>query len=86
MEKVKLTKIGNSQGFRISKRIMEKAKLKLNDEKEVFVNESNEIVIRSTKKPREGWEEQLIKAGSLDDHEKLIPDFFEDENFEDWTW
>lgn len=84
MEKVKLTKIGNSQGFRISKRIMEKAQLKINDEKEVFVNEKNEIVIRSSKKPREGWEEQIRKIGS--DNSIGIKDIFEDENFDDWTW
>lgn len=86
MEKIKLTKIGNSQGFRISKKIMEKAHLSMNDEKELILNDSGELVIRNIKKAREGWRDQFINAGSLQDNQLLIPDVFEDETFDDWTW
>lgn len=86
MEKIKLTKIGNSQGFRISKKIMEKAQLHLNQEKELIVSDSGELIIRSIKKPREGWESQFTNEGSLQDNKLLIPDVFEEENFNEWTW
>lgn len=86
IEKTKLTKIGNSQGLRLTKSLVDKVEWGLNEEREVLLNEEGDIVIRKKRKPREGWEEQFIRAGSVEDHELLIPDFFKDEDLSDWEW
>lgn len=36
--------------------------------------------------PRQGWEEAAKRAHKNGDDQLLIPDVFEDEKFEDWTW
>jgi len=39
------------------------------------------------KNPRANWEEKFNNAKSLHQrNKKLLPDVFEDENFEEWTW
>ena len=35
---------------------------------------------------RQGWAEAAKRAHENGDDELLIPDVFEDEKFEDWTW
>lgn len=42
------------------------------------------IVIKA--QPRQGWAEAAKRAHENGDDELLIPDVFEDEKFEDWTW
>lgn len=36
--------------------------------------------------PRQGWEEDAKRLHAEGGDELLIPDVFEDETFEDWTW
>lgn len=56
---VKLTKVGNSQGFVIPKTAL----IMINGDKEftleVFING---LVIKPKKKPREGWEESFRES------------------------
>lgn len=52
--RARIVKIGNSQGIRIPKIILEQAHL--NDEVELKVQE-NELVIHSPRKTRAGWAE-----------------------------
>jgi len=80
---VKVRKIGNSAGILLSKSMMEQCSIK--DEVNITVK-NNIITIEPVVKPREGWEEQFLNAGSLNDTtmlaEQAVNDFDEDE----WTW
>lgn len=45
------------------------------------------IVIRSNKKnPRDGWEQQFLEAGSLDDTENLLEEIPTEFDEKEWTW
>jgi antitoxin MazE len=76
--------IGNSKGIIIPSKL-----LKIAGFKSIVNLEINEgkLVISPSKKVREGWEE-LIKM-EIDKNgqpNSLIPDFFDDEQENDWKW
>lgn len=52
----RIVKIGNSQGIRIPKAILDQ--LNFNDEIELSV-EQDRLIICAAKRPRQGWEEQF---------------------------
>ena len=79
--KTPVIKIGNSRGLRLSKEILERYGIK--DSVDVIL-EDGHIVIKPIVEPRSGWEEAFRAAGH-DDEGLLIPDVFEDENFEEWS-
>jgi len=54
--KTNIIRIGNSQGVRIPKVLLEQSRLGREVELEV---EDEKIVIRPVTRPRQGWEEQL---------------------------
>ena len=63
--KARIEQIGNSQGIRMPKLLLERSKLAEEVELEV---EDNQITIRSLKQPREDWETAFrIMAGRGDD-------------------
>ncbi len=81
---VKVRKIGNSAGILLSKSIMEQCHIK--DEVSIEVRE-NSIVIQPVKsKPREGWEQQFLNAGSLSVDEDLMGGAINSFDAEEWTW
>jgi antitoxin MazE len=81
-----LIRIGNSQGVRIPKAIIEQAQL---DEKELtFKVIEKGLLIQPVKKPREGWKEQFESALHSQesdgiDNEWLDAPLVDDE---DWEW
>lgn len=81
-----LIRIGNSQGVRIPKAIIEQAKL---DEKELEFKVLDEgLLIKPVRKNRQGWQKQFeknIKNGKKDelDQEWLDASLIEDET---WEW
>jgi len=84
--KTQIVKIGNSQGIRIPKIMIEESRLG----KEVeLIAEHEQIIIRSIKKLRSGWEE-FFKAMSeqgddqLIDRDALASQSSWDEN--EWKW
>ncbi len=84
--KARIIQIGNSQGVRIPKVLLEQSGL--NDEVELKV-QNQEIVIRSLKKTRQGWADafkKMSKAGDdeLLDEETLSSQSNWDEN--EWSW
>lgn len=81
---VKVRKIGNSTGIILSKSILEQCAIK--DEVSIEVKDETIIIQSIKKKPREGWAEQFITAGSLTDYANLIPSFESDFDKEEWTW
>jgi len=52
--KARIVKIGNSQGVRIPKLLLERSKL---DEEVELEAMDNQIIIRSARQPRQGWED-----------------------------
>lgn len=81
--KTNLVAIGNSRGIRIPKSVIEQTGLK--DEVEIDVRGS-ELVIRSARKPREGWDE-LCRELAARGEDKLLdaetPTVWDET---EWTW
>lgn len=81
----KIIKIGNSKGIIIPSQFLKLIGLK---DKVAIEIENDRMIISATKsKPRDGWEEMLAKdVEKYGQPERLIPDFFEDEENADWKW
>ncbi len=76
---VNIVPIGNSKGLRLSKSLIEKYQLR--DRVEIIEQEDG-IIIRPYRSPRAGWAEAFKKMHENGDDKLLIPDLFEDEEFE----
>ena len=81
---IKVRKIGNSVGVLLPKAVLEQCAIK--DEITLEVWDNSVIILPVEKKPRQGWEEQFIKAGSLTDSENLMGEFDDSFDEKDWTW
>ena len=81
--KSKIISIGNSKGIIIPSSFMKD--LGLTDAVEMEVVE-NTLVIRPVSSARKGWEQQIAVVAKSDKSKDRLPDFFKDENMEDWTW
>ncbi len=83
--KTRIVKIGNSQGIRIPKLLLERSNLTEEVELEA---QDNQITIRSLRRPRQDWEEAFrAMAESGDDallDENLLPQTQWDEA--EWQW
>jgi antitoxin MazE len=83
--RTRIVKIGNSQGVRIPKLLLERSNLAEEVELEA---EDDRIIIRSTREPRHGWEgafRQMAERGDdalLDDGPPAQTRWDEDE----WQW
>lgn len=78
-------KIGNSQGIRIPKVLLERSRLA--EEVEVEA-EDNRIIIRSTKQPRQDWENAFRAMAereddALLDNNLLTPTRWDED---EWQW
>ena len=78
---VSIIKIGNSKGFRISKTLLEKYKIK---DKVELILEKGQIIIKPLSRPRKGWEKAFKEMAEKGDDRLLINDVFDDENLEEW--
>ncbi len=85
--KIKIIKIGNSQGIRIPKSILEQTGL--NNEVELEV-EKDSIVIRPiTKNPRQGWDKAFIEMARNKDDQLLDQKYLSTQSnwvTEEWDW
>jgi antitoxin MazE len=81
--RAKIIRIGNSQGIRIPKVLLDQARL--GNEVELEVDENN-IVIRPAAHPRQGWDEKFrLMADGGDD--AMLDDGTETKWDEDeWEW
>ncbi len=81
-----LIKIGNSQGVRIPKAIIEQAHLE-NKELEFKIT-GNGLLIHPIKKPREGWKELFDKGLEFQKLDKTDQEWLDADlsNDEDWEW
>src|SRR5205823_8659137 len=66
--RARIVKIGNSQGIRIPKIVLEQTRLK--DEVELRVQD-HEIIITTPQKPRAGWQAAFIEMANQED-DKLL--------------
>lgn len=81
--KTRLVRIGNSRGVRIPKPLLEQAGL--GEDIEIAV-ERNQLVIRSSRHPREGWDEQFRAMAAAGDDKLLdapTPTKFDEI---EWEW
>ena len=81
--KTRLVAIGNSQGVRIPKAIVEQCGL--SGEVEMTVH-GKSVVISASRAPREGWDEAFAAMAAAGDDEPLLPDHLSEEADDEWTW
>ncbi len=83
-----LTKIGNSQGIRIPKPLIQQAHLE-NVSLELEVLENGLLIKPVNKTSRDTWEENIekvmLKNEGLQD-EAILEDFLNDNDLEDFEW
>lgn len=81
--KANLVAIGNSRGVRIPKALLEQTGL--TDKVELEVR-GKQLVIRSARKPREGWEAAFREMAARGDDELLDPETMSEWDETEWTW
>lgn len=83
--KTRLVKIGNSQGIRIPKVLLDQVGLKNDIELEV---QGDQLVLRAARRPRDGWDEQFRQMAECDDDELLDKNVRSGSSWdaEEWTW
>jgi antitoxin MazE len=82
--RARVIKIGNSQGLRIPKPILEQTGIR--DDVEIEV-EKDQIIIRPVKNVREGWDAAFKKMSENGDDEPIIDDTISHSWDEDkWQW
>jgi len=82
--RARVIKIGNSQGLRIPKPILEQTGIL--DDVEIEV-EKNQIIIRPVTKVREGWDEMFKNMGEKGDDEPIFAENFSHSwDEEEWQW
>lgn len=83
--KIQLIKIGNSQGIRIPKSLVEQCNLK--GELSIEVKE-NELVIKAEEDQRKGWDEAFKKANSINEDSLIDGDGMNlsDWDEKEWKW
>ena len=85
--KTRIIKIGNSQGARIPKPLLEQASLGVEVEVELEVRDSR-IVIRSAERPRQGWDGAFARMAEHSDDDMLDDDAPGRTRWdqEEWEW
>ena len=82
--KTRLVKIGNSQGVRIPKLVLDQLNLPLDLELEV---QDDHLIVRPSSRPREEWAEQFRQMAERRDDRLLDPDLTLTEwEATEWQW
>lgn len=82
--RARIIQIGNSQGIRIPKPLLERSGLSGEVELEVS---DNQIIIRAPKNPRAGWDEAFREMHARGDDELLDGDHSTSSwDEEEWVW
>ncbi len=74
---VKIIRMGNSKGLRLSKTILDKYDIK---DKVELVLEKDYLILKAVSNPREGWDKDFKKMHQLGDDRLLVDDVFDDEH------
>jgi antitoxin MazE len=84
MIKTKLIRIGNSQGIRIPRAIVEQTGLQGELELEV---RRRQLLVRPASRPREGWEDQFRRMADRGDDRPLWPEAaLSSFDEKEWEW
>ena len=80
-----IVRIGNSQGIRIPKVIIEQCHLGTDVELEI---ENKRLIIRSASQPRQGWEEKFQGMAALGDDSFLDGELTNQSEWDEkeWQW
>jgi antitoxin MazE len=82
--RARVIKIGNSQGLRIPKSVLDQTGI--TDDVEIEV-EKNQIIIRPVKNVREGWDAAFKIMGEKGDDKPIIDDSVSHSwDEEEWQW
>jgi antitoxin MazE len=81
--KTTIIQIGNSKGIILPSAMLRRLRLSLKSA--VNMSLSGEHIVIAAE-PRQGWAEAAKNAHKTGGDKLLVPDVFEDEKFEDWTW
>jgi antitoxin MazE len=83
--RARVIKIGNSQGLRIPKPILEQTGIR--DDVEIEL-EKNQIIIRPVQKARDGWDKAFKRMAKNGDDELIISDKNISHSWDDeeWQW
>ena len=83
--KTNVVKIGNSQGIRIPKLVLEQVGLSGEVEMEVA---ADHLVLRRARRPREGWDEQFKQFAAAGEDKLLDAEFLTPTQWdkEEWVW
>lgn len=82
--RARVIKIGNSQGLRIPKPILEQTGI--TDDVEIEVH-NNQIIIRPVKNVRDRWDDAFKKMGQSGDDELIINDNISHSwDDDEWQW
>jgi len=83
--KASIIRIGNSQGLRVPKSILDQCGFE--GEVELIVKD-HDLIVRSTKTPRAGWDEAFKKMAEKGDDELFETDSLVSTNWdeEEWEW
>ncbi|OQY00918.1 MAG: hypothetical protein B6I26_06530 [Desulfobacteraceae bacterium 4572_130] len=81
-----LIKIGNSQGVRIPKAIIEQAHLK--NKELVFKIHGDGLLIKPLQKPRQGWEKEFARVLKTKGADQIDQEWLDAPliDYEDWEW
>ena len=74
--------IGNSKGIRLNKTLIEK--YNITDTIELIL-EKEYMILKPKTASRNNWERSFKKMHDNGDDKLLMPDIFEDENFDEWS-
>ncbi len=83
--KARIVKIGNSQGVRIPKLLLERSNLAEEVELEA---QDNQLIIRSARQPRQDWESAFRAMAERGDDELLDKDLLAQTRWDEdeWQW
>ena len=81
----KLVKIGNSQGIRIPRPLLDELGLEVGEEVEMAVEEDR-LVIQAAQKPRQGWEQAFAQMAAEGNDVLLDEPLPTEWDIEDWEW
>jgi len=83
--RARVTKIGNSQGLRIPKPILEQTGIR--DDVEIEV-EKNQIIIRPIQRVRDGWDNAFRAMSQMGDDKPIIDDGHMSHSWDEdeWQW
>ena len=79
----KIVKIGNSQGIRIPKALLEQ--VNLGEEVELVVD-GNQLILRPAGNPRQGWEAAFADMSEQGDDAVLDGDIIDTDWDDQWEW